>query len=747
MTGPTPPFVSPVLLEIIRHRLNNINDDAASTLKRVSGSQIAVEASDLNTVIMAADGRVVACGRYVLIQVASMHLVVSYLLEHYGDNPGIGPGDQFITNDPYVGTLHQPDVVLAAPIFVDGTLVAWCASVVHQSDVGGPTPGGITYDARSIFDEAIPMAPIKIVEGGRLRNDVEREYLIRSRTPELNALDLAGQIAANRHAATQVEQVCRRYGTTTLTAALAQLLEAGERQLRRRLRGLPDGRWRHTSFVLFHDRNAAAGQRDRNYAVRLTMTKHGDRLALDFTGSDPQAPGAINATRPALVNFAMAGLLIYLCNGMPWVPGGVWPVVDIVSTEGTVVHARWPSGVAMSTSSTGQAVRVCVNACVARLLEGSDELAPLLMASCQSAGAGACTISGTDEAGRPFATMTLDDISGGGGARSDADGADSSGFTTSPGAAIANVEVNESYLPVRYLARRELVDSGGPGAFRGGVGTVQVLAPSGAQGPISVLSFGQGLQHPAAVGVAGGEPGGQSGFAILPAEVATRLVAGVAGNGDGGAPGPIAVPLPTAGMAMSTGQVELVVSQGGGGYGDPLEREPDLVVADVAEGLVSPDAARRIYGAVMEAAPGYPRLDPGATATRRDAIRAGRLGGRVPRPAAHVDGRRFSEAFAVVPATDAAEEDTLACRRCGVVLCRTGENLYDHLIVRTSPTVAHAPLGLRYDGSDEFVVRTCYCPACGRQVDVVVGRADEPILRAIEPLGRRLPTAEAPTRA
>ena len=140
--GAQRPAVSPVLLEIIRHRLNNINDDAASTLKRVSGSQIAVEASDLNTVIMAADGRVVACGRYVLIQVASMHLVVSFLLEHYADNPGIAPGDQFITNDPYVGTLHQPDVVLAAPIFVDGTLVAWCASVVHQSDVGGPTPGG-----------------------------------------------------------------------------------------------------------------------------------------------------------------------------------------------------------------------------------------------------------------------------------------------------------------------------------------------------------------------------------------------------------------------------------------------------------------------------------------------------------------------------------------------------------------------------------------------------------------------------
>ena len=152
------------------------------------------------------------------------------------------------------------------------------------------------------------MAPIKIVEAGRLRADVEREYLIRSRTPELNALDLAGQIAANRHTMTQVARVCGRYGTATVTAALAHLLRAGERQLRQRLRALPDGRWRHTSYVLFHDRNAVAGQRDKNYAVRLTMTKRGDRLELDFTGSDAQAPGAINATRPALVNFAMAGL-------------------------------------------------------------------------------------------------------------------------------------------------------------------------------------------------------------------------------------------------------------------------------------------------------------------------------------------------------------------------------------------------------------------------------------------------------
>jgi hypothetical protein len=143
----------------------------------------------------------------------------------------------------------------------------------------------------------------------------------------------------------------------------------------------------------------------------------------------------------------------------------------------------------------------------------------------------------------------------------------------------------------------------------------------------------------------------------------------------------------------------------------------------------------------MEAAPGYPRLDHGATVTRRDAIRADRLGGRTPRPAAPVAGRRFSEAFAIVPASGPGAEDTLVCRRCGGALCPTTANLYDHLTVRTSATSARAPLGLHYDGSDEFVIRTCYCPSCGRQVDVQVGRADEPVLRAIEPLAHHAPAA------
>jgi N-methylhydantoinase B len=726
----TTPAVSPVVFEVIRHRLTNINEDAAATLKRVSGSQIAVEANDLNTVIMGPDGRVVACGRYVLVQVASMHQVVADLLEQYLDNPGIGPGDQFITNDPYVGTLHQPDVVLAAPVFYDGELVAWCASVVHQSDVGGPTPGGITYGARSIFDEAIPMAPMKIVEGERVRKDIEREYLIRSRTPELNALDLAGQIAANREAVRQVTGLCERYGTETLKAVLDRLLSSSESQLRERLGSLPDGTWRHVAYVLHHDREAPVSEQDKSYDVRLTMTKLGDHLELDFTDSSEQAPGAVNSSRASLVNFAMAALLIYLCNELPWVPGGIWPVVDIVSRPGTVVDAKWPAGVAMSTSSSGQAIRICVNACVARMLDTSEELSKLMMASCQSAGGGACTISGIDDLGRSFATMTTDDISGGGGARWASDGADSSGFTTSPGAAIANVEVNESYLPIRYLLRRELADSGGAGVHRGGVGTVQLIAPHEIHQPINVLSFGQGLQHPCAIGVAGGDPGGQSGFAIMERGAALDLLSAPASA--------LPVVLPTAGMSMKPGEVQMLISQGGGGFGDPISRDPDAVAFDVAEGLVSVAAAAREYGVVVVSGSGVVAADLDATAGLRLAMRVSRLGGREPLPPRDgPEGRRFSHAFDLVPLPSSEGEPAsvgLACRRCRTVLCQATDNVYSHAVVHEVDASSRAPFGLVYAGSEQFVVRSCYCPGCALQFDVQISRRDQPLLRAAEPV-------------
>jgi N-methylhydantoinase B len=715
--------VDPITFEIIRHRLDSINEEAATTLRQVSGSQVAVEANDLNTTITMADGTVVACGLYVLCQMASLNLVVTDILQEYSENPGFGPGDQFITNDPYVGTLHQPDVVVVAPVFADGRLVAWCGSTVHHYDVGGPAAGGLTLDAGSIFDEPVPLPPVKIVERDRVRRDIERDFLRRSRTPRLNELDLRGQVAANRTSAAAIRALCAKYGVDAVLEVMNRLVDATEAGLRQRLRSLPDGRWRHVSYL----EHGSPGASDR-YAVRLEMTKRGDSVELDFTGSDDQAPGAINATYPALLNFTVAALLIYLCPGLPWVPGAIGRVATIRTREGSVVHARWPAGVAMSISAACQAIRVAVNLCLARMMDGSDELSEHAMASCMSSGGGGAVFAGLREDGEQFAAMTLDEITGGGGASGGLDGVGTSGLTTSPGAAVANVEVNESYLPLRYLLRAELPDSGGPGMFRGGVGGVIVISPHGAPGPVTLTSFGQGLQHPNAAGLSGGEPGRQSVFAVLDADDA-RLVAEGQRQLDG------ALPLPARGTAMTEGRALLSATQGGGGFGDPISRDPFHVASDVTDGVVSEDRARLSYGVVLDAAGS---ADLPATAGLRHSIRVGRLCGGEPAPVLSrrpAGARRFSHALDLVPGA-AGDAERICCRRCGAALAAVGDDYYAALLLAEVPVIEAAPWGAAYPGSERFVIRHLYCPACAGQIDVQIAARDDAILRAAEPLGQ-----------
>jgi N-methylhydantoinase B len=705
--------VSPIDLEIIRHRLEAINADAGETLVRVSGSQIASEAGDYNTALMSADGAVVSCSKSIVVQSTSLNLIVSDLLARYGENPGIGPGDQFLTNDPYLGALHQPDVSLLAPIFHAGRLVAWSGATVHEPDVGGPVGGGFNHNARSIFDEPLPIAPIRIVEGGRLRADLERDYLARSRTPELNRLDLMGQIAANRAAAERLGEIIDRYGAGTLTAAIDQLLDRTEAAFRQRLSALPDGTWRDVAYIEHERQQGEAFLPNQVYAVRLTLTKAGDRLVLDFSDSDPQAPGAVNCAYPALANFAMAAVLVQLCYGLHWAPGAVWRAVEIRSRPGTIAHAAWPAGVAMSTGTSGQAVRNVVSACVARLLDASPESCRLAMAASQSTGAGGMSIAGRRADGRSFHTLFLDELTGGGGALFDRDGADASGTATSVGATPSNVETNEAAFPVLYLTRRELPDSGGPGRQRGGVGAIWSYRPHRTPATIALLSMAQGLQHPATLGLVGGEPGFASGFAVAPQ----------AGAGDGwdgvGVDGPLPAPADSPGVRLT--ERLIASSQGGGGFDDPLLRDPEAVREDVAEGLVTAQAAARDYAVVIT----NEAVDLAATETLRQARRRERLGGRAPRPRDRMRaGRRLSSHFDV-------DGGRVVCAGCGHDVCAAGAPIQPNLVLDEVPAGQRFPLTDRYAGSERFRVRRSYCAGCGTQVDVQVALAGEPLLETV----------------
>ncbi len=712
-----------VLFEVLRHRLWAINDEAATTIARISGSPVANESYDFNTALMDDAGNVIVIGAYVMAHACALDRVVRYVIDNHTDNPGIGEGDMYVTNDPYVGAMHQPDVVVVAPIFLDGERIMWCGSVVHQPDVGGPLAGSVTAGARSIYQEAIPMPPVRLVEGGTMRKDLEREYLIRSRLPELNALDLRGQIAANRVQAQRIVELCGRYGRDRVLAAVDNLLGSAERRFRARLRNLPDGRWRAVSLVE-HD-----GIDDAVYPVTLTMDKRGDALTLDFTGSADQAPALVNCGKGTLYGYAMAALLTMLAYDLPWSPAALLRAVTIRSREGSVVDARWPAGVSMGNTAVGHAIRTVVNICVDNMLDGSAPHERQVMASCMGSFAGQ-NISGVRDDGSRFGTMLLDSLAGGGGARSFADGVDTAGVINSPKAAIGNVEVNEHNYPLLYLWRRQLPDSGGPGRHRGGVGGEHAFVLHGAE-RMESTQFAHGVEQPTGLGIAGGDPGSLQSFGVVRGgrDLSARSLADL--------PGELEVLAPKGTIELGPEDVYVHRYAGGGGLGDPLERPPADVAADVAAGLVSPAAALSEYVVVLDAGG---QVDAEATEQARVAERRRRTDGRDPAPRIDPAGAGTATAGGVHATGgvqgaggDAGPERlsrhfrragaSVTCAHCGTELGPIGPALKAALHVDQVPVPERDAGARELPGAARFVVRRYHCPGCGTRVETEVNLA------------------------
>jgi N-methylhydantoinase B len=381
-----------------------------------------------------------------------------------------------------------------------------------------------------------------------------------------------------------------------------------------------------------------------------------------------------------------------------------------------------------------------VSQCIARMLDASEQHADAVLASYQSTGAGGMSISGIRGDGRPFHTLFLDELTGGGGAGPHCDGNDTSGTTTSPGATPANLETNEAAFPVLYLARRELADSGGPGQQRGGVGVFWAYRPHGTEGSIALLSMAQGLQHPATLGVVGGEPGSASGLVVVDAGE-TQGAVDWSGVSEGAA-----LPLPKVGLKVGPAQVLMASSQGGGGFGDPIDRDPEAVRMDVVEHLVSRAGALRDFGVVVidtktDADLDDVTVDVAATRALRLARRRERLGGTEPleRGWARI-GRRLSTHFESV--RQGSEEGVL-CAHCGRRICAVGESIHAGLILREKGVGARFSLSDRYEGSNRFRIRHFYCPGCATQVDVQVATLDEPILDTVASLPASPQTSSA----
>ncbi|MDP2743699.1 MAG: hydantoinase B/oxoprolinase family protein, partial [Dehalococcoidia bacterium] len=554
--------VDPVTFEILRHRLFAINDEAAATLRLVSGSPVANEAYDFNTGVMDAAGGVFVLGIYIGIHSISLEHVVKYILAEYGDNPGINPGDMFLCNDPYYGAMHQSDVVCVSPVFCGKELVAWTGAAIHQVDVGGSVRGSqCSLGAESIFQEATPIPPIKLVEKGVVRKDLKQAYLRHSRMPQVVELDLRAKIAANNTARRRIEELVNEYGVETVRKVIAAISDYTELMFRERLKDLPDGSWKHHYYMEYQD---------KVYPCHMTLTKKGEKLVFDFTGTAKQAPAVINCTLPGARGGILVALLQYLCYDIPWSPAGIERTIEVIAEPGTLVNATWPAGMGKSTTGGIQAAIQLSAICLAKMLAASEKYEDRLMAG-WIGGFGTQELFGADQRGDPFGAVFLESMVGGSGASSIADGVDTGGMLHSIACCKANVETYEFRYPVLYLYSRQQTDSGGAGKFRGGMGFSAMYMSYGVKEIPWCLMLRFSPESAEATGVVGGYPGGSSVFAFKRKSNIRKLFE------KGSMPGSLddiegKLELPPAAHISKLGRDDVWIRQndGGGGYGDPL---------------------------------------------------------------------------------------------------------------------------------------------------------------------------------
>jgi len=710
--------LDPITFQILRHRLIAINEEAATTMKMVSGSTVATEANDMNTAIMNAQGDVVAVARYSLAKATTLSLVVKDILENYQENPGINEGDAFLTNDVYLGVQHQNDVAVVMPFFVDGELVAWTGAELHELDVGGPVAGSVQIGAKDIYGEAPLIPPIKIVENYEIRKDIERNYLRMSRVPDSVALDLRAKYSACSVAGERLSTLVERYGLNSMKLAMEGSLDYAEQKFRALLSSLPNGTWRHVTY-LDYDGDI--------YPIRMSMTKRDDELIFDFSGTAKQAPAIINCTRQSLIAVSLGYVCISLGWDIPWSPSALQRLVTYVTEPGTIVDCQWPAGCCKSTTSISWSVGKATGLLLGRMLACSDHARGKAMASW----IGSMTVEelfGTDSNGKVYGGIVIDTMSGAAGARTFKDGIDTGGYLGSMGMAIANVESYEVEHPILYLYRRQEIDGGGAGTFRGGTSLRKAYTPHGVDEVSSFVVHCMGVEMPLSPGMYGGYPAGTNQLTIKRStNVHELLKQGSVPHNAEDMEGNSEILQGISMNRLKYGDVFIGGTMGGGGYGDPIHRDPQHVYADVCSGLASISIAEELYGVVIR----NNAVDGEATDARRQEIRSRRLADASKGKPAPLSDKNLHLEVQIgqhMKLLSKGDENYLGCA-CGRVLSPAQENYKEWVAEARRALGAGGPQCDPFrKGHDRFELREYYCPGCATLLEVDMVDKSEPLI-------------------
>ncbi|AXK35340.1 hydantoinase B/oxoprolinase family protein [Streptomyces armeniacus] len=612
-----PDGYDPVTLEVIRMRLDSIVEEMGIAMIRSSGSPVITEAGDFNTALFDPTGRIYAYSDYVQFHIGSGSVAVQNLVKTIEGEP-LAPGDAFISNDPHTaGASHPPDTNVISPIFHADELVGWAQSQAHLLDVGGMTPGGFAPGAHDCYSEALRLPPgVKIFERGEPVEWVRRLLLNNVRVPALFWNDVRSLVASNNTGIRRLLSTIEEFGPDRFRNYTKLSFELAEQVVRERIAHIPDGTYTAEEWTEHN------GHVDELYRVACTMTKRDRQVSFDFTGSSEQTDGFINCSYGALVGSVASAIVPILAWDVPF-NEGVMTAFDIVAEPGSIVNPRPPAPISNGHLTTGARVSRVVTKLMNDACRASDD--DTVRSRTQGVWADSWTggiSAGTADNGEYFVLFNMDGGGMGAGAQPELDGLDCAGMMTQVNNMLPDVEMNEMLYPVLYLWKQLNTDSAGHGAHRGGLGLRFAWTLHGAQ-EVTQTVFAPNAQV-VADGYGGGLPGGGSGHEVWRrTDVAGQLAEGRVPTRDTlGAEEKELLAINQQSVPIRSGDVLVQWIAGGGGYGDPLLRDPALVAADVRDRYVPAATAQYTYGVVL--ADGV--ADEAATRRARTALRRARLG-------------------------------------------------------------------------------------------------------------------------
>ncbi len=557
-------------LEIIRNGLVAACQEMGVTLRKTSCSPIFNEGNDYSCGIFDRKARLAGYGETLPIHLGSLPFAVQATIEEIGwDN--LKPGDDIILNDPYKSGTHLPDVTLVSPIFYEGELVGFAANRAHHLDIGGTVPGSFYAFATENYQEGLRIPAVKLSEADHLNEAIMKMILANVRLPYQTRIDLQSQISANETGATRIRELMDRYDKGTVQDAMEEIMAYSERRTRAIIEKWPDGDYVGVDWA---DND---GVIDEPLKIQITLRVRGDNLEVDFTGSSPEVKGPANS----VPGYANAGVYMALQAATdPTIPpnDGCYRPIKITAPQGSIVNPVFPAP-CTGGNETCFIVQNTMFKALSQIPRG--EGAPIIQA-CDHGSSNNLFIAGIDPRnGQQYVMYEYPE--GGWGGLEGKDGL-SAVFSIVGNTWNIPVEVVEIRFPIR-IERYELVqDSGGPGKWRGGLGVRRDYRVVGHEAQLSFI--GNRCKIPP-FGLYGGKSGALARYVLDPDTPNERL----------------ASPVFESKGSMIELDLECVVSQssaGGGGYGDPLERDPELVLNDVIEGYTSLDSARDDYGVVID---------------------------------------------------------------------------------------------------------------------------------------------------